>query len=145
MKKVLWALMGMTLTLTVCLACIYLQNLPARQHGNVEIKTVEKSITAELNCIPTQLVEGSIVNGKGEKIRIQGQGIPVSEFFREVGIETFDRIKVTANDAYSAELKQEEAEKDACFMISDGELELVVFSDTNRKRNVANIVLIEVS
>ena len=56
-------------------------------------------------------------------------------------------LKVTAQDEFSAEISGEELlEKDKVYLISedDGTVALVVFGDSNAKRNVKNVARIEV-
>ena len=57
-------------------------------------------------------------------------------------------VKVTADDEFSAELSGDELdEAGKAYLVSedDGSMRLVVFGDSNAKRNVRNVVSVEIS
>ena len=57
-------------------------------------------------------------------------------------------VKVTADDEFSAELSGDEVnEAGKAYLVSedDGSMRLVVFRDSNAKRNVRNVVSVDIS
>ena len=83
---------------------------------------------------------GKTVNGKGEEKEITGKGIRLSDI---TGSESFSEINVTADDSYSATVNSSEIEN-AWIQVDEGMLRLIVFGDKDSKRNVKNVVKIEV-
>ena len=81
-------------------------------------------------------VEGVTVSGKGEKTEIRAQGIPLSDIFG-AGVT----VTVTAKDNYSATVSTDE--KAYLLDNGDGTVQLVVFGDSDLKRNVRNVVRID--
>lgn len=57
-------------------------------------------------------------------------------------------VKVTADDEFSAELSGDELnEEGKAYLVgeNDGSMRLVVFGDSNAKRNVRNVVSVDIS
>ena len=76
-------------------------------------------------------VKGGIVNGKGGKSEICAEGISLNELFD-------CDLTVKAADSYTAEIGKDELDK--AYLIKDGDMiRLVVFGDTDSKRNVKNV------
>ncbi|MCR5631974.1 MAG: hypothetical protein K6F60_00635, partial [Eubacterium sp.] len=83
---------------------------------------------------------GTAVNGKGEQKDIEAEGIRLEDV---IDSSDYSEVTVTSDDAYSADVKKEEM-GEAWLEIEEGSARLYVFSDTNSKRNVKNVVRIEV-
>ena len=104
----------------------------------------------DLNLLDTVPVQGSIVNGKGEKSDIDTQGVPLEDVIKNAGFDPSGAaaVKVTADDEFSAELSGDELnEADKAYLVGedDGSMRLVVFGDSNAKRNVRNVVSVDIS
>lgn len=84
-------------------------------------------------------VTGTIVNGKGEEKQIDSQGILLSD----VCGNDFSKITATASDEYSTEILPEDSENAYIILTDDGSLRLIVFGDSNAKRDVKNLVRID--
>lgn len=104
----------------------------------------------DLNSLDTVSVRGSVVNGKGEKSDVNTQGVPLADVIENAGFDPNGAVtvKVTADDEFSAELSGDELnEYGKAYLVSedDGSMRLVVFGDSNAKRNVRNVVSVEVT
>lgn len=76
-------------------------------------------------------ITGTVVNAKGEKTQISANGIPLARL-------TDGDVTVKASDSYSAVIRADESDK--AYLIADGNgLRLVVFGDSDSKRNVKNV------
>ena len=104
----------------------------------------------DLNSLETVPVQGGIVNGKGEKSDIDTQGVPLADVIENAGFDPNGAaaVKVTADDEFSAELSGDELnEEGKAYLVgeNDGSMRLVVFGDSNAKRNVRNVVSVDIS
>ena len=104
----------------------------------------------DLNSLDTVPVQGSIVNGKGEKSDIDTQGVPLADVIESAGFDPNGAaaVRVTADDEFPAELSGDELnEEGKAYLVGedDGSMRLVVFGDSNAKRNVRNVVSVDIS
>ncbi len=100
-----------------------------------------------LNAVP---VQGSVINGKGEKSDVDTQGVSLADVIEKAGFDPDNAaaVKVTADDEFSAELtggEVNEAGKAYLVCEDDGSMRLVVFGDSNAKRNVRNVVSVDIT
>lgn len=121
--------------LTAILAVIHLKTRTPETEGEILING--KSIS--ISDLDFSRVTGTIVNGKGEEKQIDSQGILLSD----VCGNDFSIITATASDEYSAEILPEDSENAYIILTDDGSLRLIVFGDSNAKRDVKNLVRID--
>ena len=102
------------------------------------------SHAVEVSGLDFEPVSGVRVNGKGESIPVEGQGISVKDLLESKKIASYSKVTVLSNDSYAAELAAEEITEDgkAYLMLDEEELRLIVFGDSNSKRSVSNVVQI---
>ena len=100
---------------------------------------VEQALSVE--SLPMTPVEGAVVNGKGEEKAIHADGIELKDVLARAGIETYEKVTVTASDAYAATLTAEELKEPGKVWLirREDSLQLIVFGDPNAKRNVRNV------
>lgn len=112
--------------------------------GTVQITVNDEEITVNLSQLAYEPVSGVRVNGKGETIAVEGQGISLKNLLLGQQITSYTKVTVVADDAYSAELTAEEAEADgkAYLLLEEDTLRLVVFGDENSKRSITQVVQI---
>ena len=108
-----------------------------------------KTTYIELDKLTTVEVSGTIVNGKGEEKTVHEQGVSVADVLRAADIDpaAITGVSVTASDEFSADLSAEEVnEAGKAFLSEDGEggMKLIVFGDPNSKRNVRDVVKLDV-
>ena len=104
----------------------------------------------DLKSLDTVPVQGTVVNGKGEESEIDTQGVSLADVIEKAGFDPDNAaaVKVTADDEFSAELTGGEVnEADKAYLVceDDGSMRLVVFGDSNAKRNVRNVVSIDIT
>ena len=104
----------------------------------------------ELDKLDKTDVVGTIVNGKGEKMEINESGTAISDVLAAAGIDTaeINSVTATASDEFSAELTAAEiAEDGKAYLADDGDngVKLIVFGDKNSKRNVRDVVKLDVN
>lgn len=121
-------------------ASVYLTHRPEVSSASLLVFTDGKEKTVRLSDLSLSEVSGTTVNGKGEEKTISGQGVNLADI---VGSEGFDEVTVTSDDAYSATVRADEI-GNAFLLVEEESFRLVVFGDDNSKRNVKNVVSIEV-
>ena len=130
-KNVLVSVAALAL-LTLIFALLLRAEQPPGSSGEITVDGAQVRISG----LALRPVEGSIVNGKGEKAEVRAQGIPLSDV-----CGAGRTVTVTASDNYSASVFTDE---DAYLISSgDGTVQLVVFGDSDLKRNVRNVVRID--
>jgi hypothetical protein len=98
--------------------------------------------------LPLQQIQGTISNAKGQTFPVDAKGLSAEAFLAALNISGFSKMTVVADDEYRAEVSAAEiAAEDTVALIlqEDGGVQMVVFTDSNSKRNVTNVVRVEVS
>lgn len=111
----------------------------------IQIVTGEKTYTIDIENLEYEQVIGVRINGKGEEIPVDEQGISIKHFLSLENIEEYSYISVVADDSYRAKLTAEEVNETGKAFLTvqeEGGLRLVVFGDENSKRSVSNVVQI---
>jgi len=140
------ALILVLAVLTGIAAWVYLGGREEVAEGTLEITYEGQVYTVSLSELDCEPMTGIRVNGKGEEIPVNGQGILLNDLFAQVKITPHSKVMVISDDSYSAELTADEVCKEgkAYLLLQDEELRLVVFGDTNSKRSVSNVVQVVV-
>lgn len=114
--------------------------------GTLQMTVSGQEYTVELASLQYEQVSGVRVNGKGESIPVEGQGILLKNLLTEEQASACSKVKVIADDSYSAELTSEEIHEDgkAYLLLQDDKLRLIVFGDENSKRSISHVVQIVV-
>lgn len=112
--------------------------------GTLQIMVNGEARTVKLSDLGYEQVSGVRVNGKGESIPVEGQGILLKDLLSGEQVGPFQKVTIVADDSYSAELTAEEvaAEDKAYLLLEEDSLRLVVFGDENSKRSITNVVQI---
>ena len=100
-------------------------------------------------------VKGAVVDGKGEKHDINSKGFKFIDCINlaQVPEEGYNTARILSEDGYAAELTRDEArdDKKTFFIINEDKetkaqtLQLVVFGDSDSKRQVKNVTMIELN
>ena len=94
------------------------------------------------------------MNGKGQEKDISEKGVKLSDVLSLAGLGKGDysAVRVVSSDEYAAEISAEEVDSgEVAFLIRDQAddgsetVRLIVFGDSNSKRQVKNVVRIEVT
>ena len=146
-KKILLPIIILAV-LTIILAVINIANAPDVVEGDLLILFNGKEISVSVASAKLVPVTGTLVNGKGDQIPVDGKGLPLKDVLALADVHTFEAITATARDEYSAQISAEELlEEGKCYLLveSDSTLRLVVFCDSNSKRNVTDVIKLTIS
>lgn len=110
--------------------------------GTVQIIVDGDAQAVHLSDLNYQQVSGVRVNGKGESIPVEGEGISVKDLLEVRNITSCTKVTVVSDDAYSAQLTAQEIMEDgkAYLLLDEDYLRLMVFGDQNSKRSVSKVV-----
>ncbi len=144
-KKTKW-IIGILFAAVALLAAVYLMTREHIPEGALAIRKGEKTAYVSLDKKELQQVNGTLINGKGEEKQVNAMGVPLKTVLKNAKALPEKSVTVTADDAFSAEVAAEELEENKAFLIAeeDGSVTLVVFGDSNSKRNVRKVVSIDV-
>ena len=149
-SKIIIAVIASLIALTAALAIVHSAARTEVPDGALLVSCGGEDKYVDLKSLDTVSVQGSVVNGKGEKSEIDTQGVLLADVIKCSGFdpENAAAVKVTADDKFSAELSGDELnEAGKAYLVSedDGSMRLVVFGDSNAKRNVRNVVSVEIT
>ena len=149
-SKIIIAVIAVLIALTAVLAIVHSVTRTEVPDGALLVCFSGEEKYVDLNSLSTVPVQGSVVNGKGEKSEIDTLGVPLADVVKSAGFDpdSAAAVKVTADDEFSAELSGDELnEAGKAYLISEdsGSMRLVVFGDSNAKRNVRNVVSVEIT
>lgn len=143
-RKLTIIMIGVLLVLTAILAVVHLTTREKETAGALQIISHGETVTLALDELkPLEKVSGSVVNGKGETIPVDAKGISVKNVLALAGVTEDAPVRVVAADEYSVTVAAEETGEVWLVMEGDG-LRLVVFGDSDSKRNVRNVVRLSV-
>lgn len=135
------------IAITVVAAVTHLNTREEVAKGELKISVHGEEQTMKLDNLSYETLSGVRVNGKGEKITMEGDGIQLKNLLKNLKVDTFEKIEIIADDSYTAEVNFEEVAEDnkVCLFLQEEEgIRLVVFGDENSKRSVSNVVKIVV-
>lgn len=154
MKKKSVILVLILFIITAATACIYLLGRDEPSEGCLTVLCGGNSKTVDPFSKGLQPVSGVLINGKGEEKEISGSGVPLKDVITLSGIKegAYQSAKIVSSDEYAAELTADEIKEDGkAFLIKDTSddnsmtIRLIVFGDSNSKRQVKNVERIELS
>lgn len=148
--KIIMAAIAALIALTAVLAVIHSAARTEVPDGALLVSCGGEKKYVDLNSFNAVPVQGSVINGKGEKSYIDTQGVPLADVIKGAGFDPNNAaaVRVTADDEFSVELSGDELnEEGKAYLVgeNDGSVRLVVFGDSNAKRNVRNVVSVEIS
>lgn len=127
-------------------AVLHLNSREEVPENALQIHAGNETYLIDITKLDYEQVTGSRINGKGEEIPIEGQGILLKKILEQKDISAFYKVIIVADDSYQVEVFADEIEEDekVYLLYEDGALRLVVFGDENSKRSVSNVVQIMV-
>lgn len=125
---------------TVFAARTYQGELADVPEGQIVLATDGAEKIIRFSDMKLSDMSGDMKNGKGETKHIEGKGVLIADV---VGKTDFSEAVVIADDAYRAVVTPEDLEN-AWMLVNEEGARLVVFGDDNAKRDVKNVVRIEV-
>ena len=126
--------------LTGVLTYMHLSNRQVSADNSLTILADGKERTVDIYSMELTDFSADMVNGKGDTKHISGKGIKLAEL---IGTSEFEEVSVIADDSYYATVMASEIDN-AWIMIEEGKARLIVENDKNAKRDVKNVVRIEV-
>lgn len=149
-SKIVIAVIAVLIALTAVLAVIHSAARTEVPDGALLVSCGGEKKYVDLNSFNAVPVQGSVINGKGEKSYIDTQGVSLADVIKGAGFDPNNAaaVRVTADDEFSVELSGDELnEEGKAYLVgeNDGSVRLVVFGDSNAKRNVRNVVSVEIS
>jgi hypothetical protein len=146
MKKRIILIISILLVITAAIACIYVFSRPKVESGTFLLRTGSGDKTIRFSELPLSNVSGETINKKGKTKKIDAKGYSLSDIPALTGISDYSDIIVFSDDEYNAEVSKDElSDHDKAWLINDdGGIRLIVFKDEDSKRNVKNVVRIEI-
>jgi len=135
------------LVLTAIVAVVYLRSRDTVKPGDILIKAPTGDVTVSLESLELSHVSGSITNKKGETKKIDSEGYALSKIPSCAQVADYSELTIYADDEYSAVVTKDELDQsgDNAWLIKDKDsIRLVVFGDSDSKRDVKNVVRIEI-
>lgn len=145
MKKYgVWVFIIVLIAATGVTAWLHLSTREEVASGTVQLTIDGQAQSLALADLKCEAVSGVRVNGKGESIPVEGQGVLLKALLTDEQLAACTQVTVTADDSYSAVLTADEVKEDgkAYLLLQDNSLRLVVFGDENSKRSITNVVQI---
>lgn len=125
---------------TAALTYMHLCNRQVTADNSLTISAGGMDHTVDIDSVNLTDFSTDIVNGKGDTKHISGKGIKLAEL---IGTSEFEEVSVIADDSYYATVTAGEIDN-AWIVIEEGKARLIVENDKNSKRDVKNVVRIEV-
>lgn len=147
MKKKRTVILIVLAALLLVLAAVRLAVREDIPEGTLAVRYGDHTSRIRLDSLPVQPVTGTLVNGKGEEKQINAMGVPLEAVLEkaDVPVSRISVVTVTAEDAFSAEITADELAQNKVFLVQEENgVKLVVFGDSNSKRQVRNAVSIDV-
>lgn len=135
--------------LTAILALVHFSTRDKIPDGALMVNYGEKTVYIEMDTLAKIKINGTIVNGKGEQKEVDEIGVPLADILNAAGIDPAEVnvVTVSADDEFSAEISGEEIQEEGkAYLADDGEdgMRLIVFGDSDSKRNVRTVVKLDV-
>ena len=133
---------------TALAAVIHLTTRVSAPEGVLLVETAGQTKEVAWDKLELTAVQGTLVNGKGEERTVDAQGILLQDVLEYAGVSVETEVTVIAQDEYSASVTAEEIGADGQVYLAateDGGIQMVVFGDSNSKRNVTDVARLVVS
>lgn len=133
---------------TALAAVIHLTTRVSVPEGVLLVEAAGQTKEVAWGRLELMSVQGTLINGKGEERTIEAQGILLRDMLEGIGASVETEVTVIAEDEYSASVTAEEIKADGQVYLAatdDGGIQLVVFGDSNSKRNVSGVARLVVS
>ena len=133
---------------TALVAVIHLNTRVSAPEGVLLVETADHTEEIVWDRLELTAVQGTLVNGKGEERGVDARGILLRDVLKYAGVSAETEVTVIAEDEYRASVTAAEIEADGqvdLAALEDGGVQLVVFGDSNSKRNVTGVIRLVVS
>lgn len=144
MNKKKFTLVGIVILLifTSVVAFAHINSRVNTSEGMLRIEIGNQVNLLSVDQLELVDIDGVLSNAKGESLVVDTQGIRLHDILTQTGAASYSQVTVIAADEYSAEVSSKEVNADDQVYVAlqnDGGLQLIVFGDSNSKRNVTNL------
>ena len=143
-KKTLLIILAVLVVLAAVLAVIISKNQPQKAVSEVIIVQNGNQTKADLAKLDLTDVKATVTRANGKTLEIDAKGLELRKLLEKYS--GYTTLTVSAEDNYTAEIKADElqTEKNVYLIIGEeNKPRLVVLSDSNAKRDVKNVLTIE--
>ena len=143
-KKTLLIILAVLVVLAAVLAVIVSRNQPQKAVSEVIIVQNGKQTKVDLGKLDLTDVKATVTRASGKTLEIDAKGLEMRKLLEKYS--GYTTLTVSAEDNYTAEIKADElqTEKNVYLIIGEeNKPRLVVLSDSNAKRDVKNVLTIE--
>ncbi|MBQ2311139.1 MAG: hypothetical protein II185_01135 [Firmicutes bacterium] len=143
-KKTLLIILAVLVVLAAVLAVIVSRNQPQKAVSEVIIVQNGKQAKVDLGKLDLTDVKATVTRANGKTLEIDAKGLEMRKLLEKYS--GYTTLTVSAEDNYTAEIKADElqTEKNVYLIIGEeNKPRLVVLSDSNAKRDVTNVLTIE--
>ena len=143
-KKTLLIILAVLVVLAAVLAVIISKNQPQKAVSEVIIVQNGKQTKVDLGKLDLTDVKATVTRASGKTLEIDAKGLEMRKLLEKYS--GYTTLTVSAEDNYTAEIKADElqTEKNVYLIIGEeNKPRLVVLSDSNAKRDVKNVLTIE--
>ncbi|WP_026658760.1 hypothetical protein [Butyrivibrio sp. AC2005] len=152
MKKKSIVIVIILLVITCIASFFYLRSRNDAPKGNLAIINGDKTVLIDAFSGSLVSVKGVTINAKGQEKDVDETGISLKDAISKSGLDNtgFTRARVVSSDEFAAEISFDEINEDGKAYLAkqqedDGSTSarLYVFGDSDSKRQVKNVVRIE--
>ena len=143
-KKTLLIILAVLVVLAAVLAVIISKNQPQKAVSEVIIVQNGNQTKVDLGKLDLTDIKATVTRANGKALEIDSKGLELRKLLEKYS--GYTTLTVSAEDNYTAEIKADElqTEKNVYLIIGEeNKPRLVVLSDSNAKRDVKNVLTIE--
>ena len=143
-KKTLIIILAALVVIAAVLAIVVAKNQPSKSVSEVIIMQGGKDTKVDLGKLQLTDVKATVTRANGKTIEIDSKGIELKDLLAKYS--GFTTITVNAEDNYTAELSAGDiaADKNVYLILGEeNKPRLIVLSDSNAKRDVKNVLSME--
>lgn len=129
--------------LSAAFAIIHLTTRTSVPEQTLLVEYQGKSSSVNFAAMPFEQVKGTLVNGKGDRMDVDAKGCSLASVLEKAlgDASAAQTVTAVAADEYSASVSSDEWNApDTVYLLQmDDGIQMIVFGDSNSKRNVRNV------
>lgn len=147
-SKIMIAVLAALFLATAVFAGLHVATREKVPENALAVHTGKELVYVDMDSFTLVPVQGTLVNGKGEFVPIDAQGVALADVLRKAKLDptAVQSVTVTAADEFSATLSGTELNEagKACLIVGEDGWQLIVFGDETMKRSVRKAASIDV-
>jgi len=149
-KRTAYLLAGMglfLLALVAVLTVLHLSSLTQVPEGAVQVEFGGETAFVRPADLSLSAISGTVVNGKGDEIAVEGRGLPLLQVLQAAGVTDYSAVRAVADDSYHAEYTAAELTEEGrvVLLAEEDSFRIVAFGDKDSRRNVSGVIRLVVS